>query len=266
VVETIGKAVGYTGQISLDFVAADDGIVIIECNPRTTDGVLLMSAEQVAEGIFDPERELSMVEPGELVELDFAVFVQMFREPWREMPRSFHDLLRVRDADSGWHDHLPLLYSFLALAHHERLNIHERKELMVAMSEDLLGRRADPGRFGVGLPCHGGEARPAERGRGAALCDHRHSDGDDLVANRGADGLRRAQPPGTTHLLGRAGARARSDRGDAAQDASRNAHWPGRRGQDPSRFSARPSSDRAASRRGVARGPYVGSRDARRRG
>jgi predicted ATP-grasp superfamily ATP-dependent carboligase len=137
VVERIGKALGYTGQISFDFVASPDGIVIIECNPRTTDGVLLMESGQVAGGIFEPERELSMVPPGEMVELDFAVFAQIFREPLREMPRSIHDLLHVRDADTGWHDNLPLLYSFLALAHHERLNIHERKKLMVAMSEDV---------------------------------------------------------------------------------------------------------------------------------
>jgi predicted ATP-grasp superfamily ATP-dependent carboligase len=137
VVETIGKAVGYTGQISFDFVASDDGIVIIECNPRTTDGVLLMDSNQVAEGIFDPRRELSMVEPGRMVELDFAVFAQLFREPLRETPRTIHDLLQVRDADAGWHDHLPLLYSFLAFAHHERMSLGERKKLMVAMSEDV---------------------------------------------------------------------------------------------------------------------------------
>jgi predicted ATP-grasp superfamily ATP-dependent carboligase len=137
VVEKIGAAVGYTGQISFDFVDADDGIVIIECNPRTTDGILLMGAGQVGGGIADPSQELSMVEPGRLVELDFAVFAQIFREPLREMPDSIHDLLHVRDADTGWHDHLPLLYSFLALAHHERLNIHERQKLMAAMSEDV---------------------------------------------------------------------------------------------------------------------------------
>ena len=56
-----------------------------------------------------------MVEPGRAVELDFAVFAELFREPLREAPRAIHDLLHVRDADAGWHDHLPLLYSFLAL-------------------------------------------------------------------------------------------------------------------------------------------------------
>jgi hypothetical protein len=50
---------------------------------------------------------------------------------------SIHDHARVRDADTGWHDHLPLLYSFLALAHHERMRLRERKQLMVAMSEDV---------------------------------------------------------------------------------------------------------------------------------
>jgi hypothetical protein len=81
VVETIGRALGYTGQISFDFVVATDGIVIIECNPRTTDGVLLMDPGQVGGGIAEPRGQLSMVEPGCLVELDFAVFAQLFRNP-----------------------------------------------------------------------------------------------------------------------------------------------------------------------------------------
>jgi hypothetical protein len=137
VVETIGRALGYTGQISFDFVVATDGIVIIECNPRTTDGVLLMDPGQVGGGIAEPRGQLSMVEPGCLVELDFAVFAQLFREPLRDAPGTIHDLLHVRDADAGWHDRLPLLYSFLAFAHHERMSLHERKQLMVAMSEDV---------------------------------------------------------------------------------------------------------------------------------
>lgn len=137
VVERIAGALGYTGQISFDFVASPDGLVIIECNPRTTDGVLLMSAEQVASGILEPGRELSMVEPGELIQLDFAVFAQLFREPLRETPRTMRDLLHVRDADAGWHDQLPTLYSFLAFAHHERLNLRERQPLLEAMSEDV---------------------------------------------------------------------------------------------------------------------------------
>ncbi len=135
--ERIGRALGYTGQISLDFVQTPDGLVIIECNPRTTDGVLLMSAEQVGGGIADPGRELAVTPPGELTQIDFAVLAGMFSDGLREAPSSIRDLWRVRGADRGWHDQLPLLYSFLALAHHERLNVRERKQLFVAMSADV---------------------------------------------------------------------------------------------------------------------------------
>jgi hypothetical protein len=87
--------------------------------------------------MLDPERELVIVPPDREVELDFAVFAQMFREPLREVPRSAHDLLHLRGADTGWHDTMPTLYSFLALAHHERMSLRERKQLFVAMADDL---------------------------------------------------------------------------------------------------------------------------------
>ena len=137
VVERIGGALGYTGQISFDFVQSPEGLVIIECNPRTTDGVLLMSSDQVAGGVTDPGRELVTTPAGELVQIDFAVFAAMFAGGLREMPGNIRDLIHVRGSDRGWHDALPTLYSFLALAHHERLNIHERKALFAAMSEDV---------------------------------------------------------------------------------------------------------------------------------
>ena len=137
VVEKIGGALGYTGQVSFDFVQSPEGLVIIECNPRTTDGVLLMSADQVGGGVTDPEHELVVTPPGELVQIDFAVFAAMFSDGLRDTPATIRDLWRVRGSDRGWHDQLPLLYSFLALAHHERLNMRERKQLFVAMSADV---------------------------------------------------------------------------------------------------------------------------------
>lgn len=137
VAETIASELDYTGQMSLDFV--DDGgtLYLIECNPRATDGVLLVSDRDLAEGILSDDRELTMVEPGEEIQLDMAVFGQMFDEGLREWPRSIHDLARIRDADKGWHDHMPTLYTFLAFAHHAKLKFTERKALFVAMAEDV---------------------------------------------------------------------------------------------------------------------------------
>jgi hypothetical protein len=137
IAERIGGALGYTGQISFDFVQTPDGLVIIECNPRTTDGVLLMSADQVGGGIAEPERELEVTPPGEITQIDFAVFAAMFADGLREAPSTIRDLWRVRGSDRGWHDQLPFLYSFLALAHHERLSLRERQQLFAAMSADV---------------------------------------------------------------------------------------------------------------------------------
>ncbi len=50
--------------MSLDFVEADDGLMMIECNPRPTDGVLLMSAEELERGLLSPQPETLLVEAG----------------------------------------------------------------------------------------------------------------------------------------------------------------------------------------------------------
>jgi glutathione synthase/RimK-type ligase-like ATP-grasp enzyme len=135
--ERIASELDYTGQMSLDFVNSDGTLYMIECNPRATDGALLLADDDLAGGLLDEEREPTTVRPGEEVQLDLAVVGQMFTEGLGKMPRSIHDLARVRDADAGWHDHMPALYSFLAFAHHARLGHKQRKALFVAMAEDI---------------------------------------------------------------------------------------------------------------------------------
>jgi hypothetical protein len=144
VAEKIGAALGYTGQMSLDFVDTGDGLAIIECNPRTTDGVLLMEADELTAGLLagmepagEEPAEPFVVPPGRLLQLDFAVFSAMFSSGLREVPGTIHDLVRVRGSDRGWHDELPNLYSFLAFCHHERLSLREHEQLQVAMYEDV---------------------------------------------------------------------------------------------------------------------------------
>ena len=137
VVERLGAALDYTGQMSLDFVDSGHGLMIIECNPRTTDGALLMESDELAGSLLDPDQELVMVPPGRLTQLDLAVIGAMFSDGLREVPGSIHDLLRIPGADRGWHDQLPDLYSFLAFCHHERLSLREHEKLQVAMYEDV---------------------------------------------------------------------------------------------------------------------------------
>jgi glutathione synthase/RimK-type ligase-like ATP-grasp enzyme len=137
IAERIGEALSYTGQLSFDFVASPDGLVMIECNPRTTDGVLLMSSEELNHGIAEPGPQPALVEAGREVQLDFAVLAEAFTEGPGGLEHALHDLVHVPDADHGWRDRVPDLYSFLAFAHHERLSRKEHEQLFVAMSDDV---------------------------------------------------------------------------------------------------------------------------------
>jgi len=136
-VEQLGRELAWDGQMSLDFIETSEGLVMIECNPRPTDGVLLMTAEELERGLLKPEDETLLVPAGREEQLDFAVFAQIFKEPLREAPKTIEDLARIHGTDRGWRDAMPKLYSFLALGRFERLSLRDREQLFVAMADGI---------------------------------------------------------------------------------------------------------------------------------
>jgi predicted ATP-grasp superfamily ATP-dependent carboligase len=136
-VERLGSELSWDGQMSLDFIETDDGLVMIECNPRPTDGVLLMTDEGLERGLLAPQDETLLVPPGREEQLDFAVLAQIFKEPLREAPKTIHDLARIHGTDRDFRDAMPKLYSFLALARFERLSLRQREQLFVAMADGI---------------------------------------------------------------------------------------------------------------------------------
>jgi hypothetical protein len=136
-IEPIVAKVDYTGQVSFDFVATDDGLTLIECNPRATDGALLMSSKQLAGGIAGASDDLAMVPAGEEVELDLALIGDGFSDHLQRLPETIRDLARVHDAGDGWHDPLPTLYSALAVAHDAGRSVREHEKLFISMAGDI---------------------------------------------------------------------------------------------------------------------------------
>jgi predicted ATP-grasp superfamily ATP-dependent carboligase len=136
-IEPILAEVDYTGQVSFDFVATDDGLTLIECNPRATDGALLMSSEQLAAGIAGKSDETSMVPAGEEIELDLALIGDGFSDHLQRLPETIRDLARVHDAGDGWHDPLPTLYSALAVAHDAGRSVRDHEKLFISMAGDI---------------------------------------------------------------------------------------------------------------------------------
>lgn len=136
-IEPLVAELGYTGQISFDFIVTGDGLSFVECNPRATDGVLLMPPEELGRALLEPGRETFVLPPGEQLQLELAVLADGFSDHLRRLPETIRDLARVHDAGDGWHDPLPTLYSALAVAHFAGESLRDHEKLFEAMAGDM---------------------------------------------------------------------------------------------------------------------------------
>ena len=136
-IEPLVAKLGYTGQISFDFLVTDDGLSFVECNPRATDGALLLPPDQLARGLFDPDADTFLLPPGETAQLDLALVGDAFSDHFHRLPSTIRDLARVKDAGDGWHDPLPTLYSAFSLAHFAGVSHSEHARLQDAMDADM---------------------------------------------------------------------------------------------------------------------------------
>ncbi len=138
-IEPIMGELGYTGQVSFDFIdRGEDGLVLIECNPRATDGALLVDPEPLAKGLLDPpDGETYTVPAGQEIQLDLATIGDAFSDRLRRLPQTISDLARVHDAGDGWHDPLPTLYSTLSVIHDKAMSLREHEELFISMAGDI---------------------------------------------------------------------------------------------------------------------------------
>lgn len=114
----IARETRYRGQLSLDYMRTEDGVVLIECNPRPTDGCLLVSGEALAGSITGelPPGPPVVTPAGRTEEIGAALLRDMIQD-WHAIPDDLCDLLRTPDAYVDRHDMLPVLYLPLSYAH-----------------------------------------------------------------------------------------------------------------------------------------------------
>lgn len=136
-IEPIAAELDYTGQMSFDFLVTGDGLSFVECNPRATDGALLLSPEQIERGLLEPGPDTFVLPPGEEKQLDLLLVGDGFSDHMKRLPQTIKDLARVRDAGDGWHDPLPTLYSAFAVTHFAGVSLREHEKLQVAMGGDM---------------------------------------------------------------------------------------------------------------------------------
>ncbi|MDX2376536.1 carbamoyl-phosphate synthase large subunit [Microbacterium sp. LRZ72] len=129
---------GFTGQLSFDFVDNDGELLAIECNPRPTNGIILLGAEEFSRALTGEADEVAVVQPGVERQVTLAVLADAFAEPLKHLPTSLHDLVHVRDVGWKWHDSLAMMWSPATLVHGAELSHGQRKELLAALSDDIV--------------------------------------------------------------------------------------------------------------------------------
>ena len=140
----IAEATSYHGQLSLDFMATNDGLVLIECNPRPTAGVSVMPTKMFVDAVVEPLRGRPEIAPaGRTRKISVALIRDMVLN-WKEIPSDLDALLSsARDLYAEPGDLLPALYQLLSYAHvsayrkHLGTGRHQRSDLMAAYFYDI---------------------------------------------------------------------------------------------------------------------------------
>ena len=137
------EATGYHGQVALDFIRTDAGLVTIECNPRATAGVSMMTAEEFAAAIAgEPSAAPVLTPAGRRSKIASAILRQMALD-WRRIPSGFRALRDGgEDLYATFDDPLPGLFQVLSYVHviryaAKRDEPPKRSKLMAAYLHDL---------------------------------------------------------------------------------------------------------------------------------
>lgn len=115
------EATGYHGQISIDFLRTPQGLVPIECNPRPTAGVTLMSTGMFIDAMYgNVDAPVRVVPAGERRKIAAALVRDMLRD-WRAVPSDLEALVHGGDDIYAAFDDLgPALYQFVGYFHLRR--------------------------------------------------------------------------------------------------------------------------------------------------
>jgi glutathione synthase/RimK-type ligase-like ATP-grasp enzyme len=139
----IVEATGYHGQLALDFIRTEDGLIAIECNPRATAGVAMMSAVEFAAAIDDRSARTPILAPsGRRRKISAAILRKIVREP-RQLLAGLRALVHGgEDLYGCLDDPMPALFQVLSYVHVLRYRAKrdeppKRSKLTAAYLHDL---------------------------------------------------------------------------------------------------------------------------------
>lgn len=144
IVRAYAKETNFHGSVSFDYLKTDEGLFMVECNPRPCAGVTVMDSEKFSAALENPNPKSPYIVPeGESAQIDSAIIRNMFRDPG-EIPEDLHHLFSgTKDVYSQKGDRLPGLYQILSYSHvfayRHRMHVrrHKHSDLMAAQFYDI---------------------------------------------------------------------------------------------------------------------------------
>jgi predicted ATP-grasp superfamily ATP-dependent carboligase len=143
VAQAVAEATGYHGHISFDYRRTERGLVLIECNPRPTAGIHMMSSDDFEAALLDRPGPIRVTPAGVRRKYGVALLRDMVVHPrdFREDLR--HLLSPATEVIADPKDPKPALFQFLSYGRvlAFRLKnpgkIHPHKALMAAWFDDV---------------------------------------------------------------------------------------------------------------------------------
>jgi len=142
--QRFAEATGYHGQMSFDYKRTEQGMVLIECNPRPTAGIHVMPDDMFVQGLLDTSgSQMRVAEPGIRRKYSFALVRDMILH-WREAHEDIKYLLSdAKEVVADPDDLGPALYQVLsygqvaAYKKQSKENVDANHQLMAAYFYDV---------------------------------------------------------------------------------------------------------------------------------
>lgn len=132
----IAEATGYTGSISFDYKKTDRGMVLIECNPRPTAGVHVMSADDFDHAIRDRGGDVRVAPAGRRRMYGAALLRDMVVHPEEATEDLKHLFSDAKEVVADPDDLVPAL--FQALSYGQVLKYRREKGSRTPKDRDLM--------------------------------------------------------------------------------------------------------------------------------
>ena len=128
----------YSGQLSFDFVDHEGELLAIECNPRATNGTLMLEAQDLSDALQGNVEEVVMAVPGTEREIKAAVLANVFTPHLKTIPKTLQHVLHGTDTGKDWHDSFATMWAPASLVHGAKLSRGQHQRVLEALGGDMV--------------------------------------------------------------------------------------------------------------------------------